>query len=105
MFLIDCFFVFQKYPNNLEKAAELAVSSLQVGHCFQLHPYLNYMKIWWFLSTCYFVKQLQAVLSRTLKDYEEAGYDPQTSSLEIRLIQSQDDIRNPEIKYNSELYD
>ncbi|KVH92401.1 Phosphomethylpyrimidine kinase type-1 [Cynara cardunculus var. scolymus] len=66
---------FTKYPNNLDKAAELAVSSLQ------------------------------AVLSRTLKDYEEAGYDPQTSSLEIRLIQSQDDIRNPEIEYTSHLYD
>lgn len=64
-----------KYPDNLDKAAELAVSSLQ------------------------------AVLSRTLKDYEKAGYDPQSSSLEIRLIQSQDDIRNPEIKYNSQLYD
>ncbi|KAJ0687915.1 putative pyridoxal kinase [Helianthus annuus] len=64
-----------KYPNNLEKAAELAVSSLQ------------------------------AVLSRTLKDYEKAGYDPQTSSLEIRLIQSQDDIRDPEITYNAHIYD
>ncbi|KAI7738990.1 hypothetical protein M8C21_010457 [Ambrosia artemisiifolia] len=64
-----------KYPNNLEKAAELAVSSLQ------------------------------AVLSRTLKDYEKAGYDPQTSSLEIRLIQSRDDIRDPEIKYNAQIYD
>ncbi|XP_076958045.1 pyridoxal kinase-like [Bidens hawaiensis] len=64
-----------KYPNNLEKAAELAVSSLQ------------------------------AVLSRTLKDYEKAGYDPQTSSLEIRLIQSQDDIRDPEINYKAQLYD
>ncbi|XP_071728130.1 pyridoxal kinase-like [Rutidosis leptorrhynchoides] len=64
-----------KYPNNLDKAAELAVSSLQ------------------------------AVLSRTLKDYEKAGYDTQTSSLEIRLIQSQDDMRNPDIKYSSQLYD
>lgn len=64
-----------KYPDNLDKAAELAVSSLQ------------------------------AVLSRTLRDYEKAGYDPQSSSLEIRLIQSQDDIRNPEIKYISQLYD
>ncbi|KAL4582447.1 hypothetical protein LXL04_006996 [Taraxacum kok-saghyz] len=63
-----------KYPDNLDKAAELAVSSLQ------------------------------AVLSRTLKDYEKAGYDPQSSSLEIRLIQSQDDIRNPQIKYTSQLY-
>nr|KAJ0210774.1 hypothetical protein LSAT_V11C400217530 [Lactuca sativa] len=64
-----------KYPENLDKAAELAVSSLQ------------------------------AVLSRTLEDYEKAGYDPQSSSLEIRLIQSQDDIRNPQIKYISQLYD
>ncbi|XP_031396295.1 pyridoxal kinase isoform X2 [Punica granatum] len=55
-----------KYPDNLDKAAELAVSSLQ------------------------------ALLQRTVKDYIAAGFDPQTSSLEIRLIQSQDDIRNPQ---------
>ncbi|XP_062203937.1 pyridoxal kinase-like isoform X2 [Phragmites australis] len=54
-----------KYPDNLETAAELAVSSLQ------------------------------AVLKRTVEDYKRAGFDPSTSSLEIRLIQSQDDIRNP----------
>lgn len=63
-----------KYPDNLEKAAELAVSSLQ------------------------------ALLVRTLNDYERVGYDPQSSSLEIRLIQSQGDIRNPEIKYKAEMY-
>ncbi|KAL6847069.1 hypothetical protein ACP4OV_022922 [Aristida adscensionis] len=56
-----------KYPDNLETAAELAVSSLQ------------------------------AVLRRTVEDYKRAGFDPSTSSLEIRLIQSQDDIRNPEV--------
>ncbi|KAF5180453.1 Pyridoxal kinase [Thalictrum thalictroides] len=56
-----------KYPDNLDKAAELAVSSLQ------------------------------ALLHRTLTDYERVGYDPQSSSLEIRLIQSQDDIRNPQV--------
>ncbi|KAK3003218.1 hypothetical protein RJ639_018891 [Escallonia herrerae] len=56
-----------KYPDDLDKAAELAVSSLQ------------------------------ALLARTLKDYERVGYDPQSSSLEIRLIQSQDDLRNPEM--------
>ncbi|CAK9150642.1 unnamed protein product [Ilex paraguariensis] len=63
-----------KYADNLEKAAELAVSSLQ------------------------------ALLLRTLTDYQRAGYDPQSSSLEIRLIQSQDDIRNPEVKYKAERY-
>ncbi|PSS01774.1 Pyridoxal kinase, N-terminally processed like [Actinidia chinensis var. chinensis] len=63
-----------KYPVNLDKAAELAVSSLQ------------------------------ALLSRTLSDYDAAGYDPQSSSLEIRLIQSQDDIRHPQVKYKAERY-
>ncbi|XP_071913435.1 pyridoxal kinase-like isoform X2 [Coffea arabica] len=65
---------FTRYPDNLEKAAELAVSSLQ------------------------------ALLVRTLNDYRRAGYDCQSSSLEIRLIQSQDDIRNPEAKYKAERY-
>ncbi|XP_021657302.2 pyridoxal kinase isoform X2 [Hevea brasiliensis] len=63
-----------KYPDNLDRAAELAVSSLQ------------------------------AVLQRTVNDYKRSGYDPQTSSLEIRLIQSQDDIRNPEVIYKAEKY-
>lgn len=63
-----------KYPDNLYKAAELAVSSLQ------------------------------ALLSRTLNDYKRAGFDCQSSSLEIRLIQSQDDIRNPEVKFKAERY-
>ncbi|KAL6520124.1 hypothetical protein OROHE_017267 [Orobanche hederae] len=64
-----------KYPENLDKAAELSVSSLQ------------------------------ALLIRTVDDYTRAGHDCQSSSLEIRLIQSQDDIRNPEIKYKAEIYD
>ncbi|XP_064972496.1 pyridoxal kinase isoform X2 [Musa acuminata AAA Group] len=63
-----------KYPDNLEKASELAVSSLQ------------------------------ALLHRTLEDYKSVGFDPQSSSLEIRLIQSQDDIRNPEVKFKAEEY-
>ncbi|KAG8384152.1 hypothetical protein BUALT_Bualt04G0088500 [Buddleja alternifolia] len=63
-----------KYPDNLDKAAELAVSSLQ------------------------------ALLARTIHDYTRAGHDCQSSSLEIRLIQSQDDIRNPEIKYKAQIY-
>lgn len=63
-----------KYPDNLGKAAELAVSSLQ------------------------------ALLQRTVNDYRSAGYDPQSSSLEIRLIQSQDDIRNPQVKFKAEKY-
>lgn len=56
-----------KYPDNLETAAELAVSSLQ------------------------------ALLKRTVEDYKRSGFDPSTSSLEIRLIQSQDYIRNPAV--------
>ncbi|KAJ4960578.1 hypothetical protein NE237_020488 [Protea cynaroides] len=63
-----------KYPDNLDKACELAVSSLQ------------------------------ALLRRTLNDYKSAGFDPQSSILEIRLIQSQDDIRNPQVDYNAEKY-
>ncbi|XP_019420047.1 PREDICTED: pyridoxal kinase [Lupinus angustifolius] len=64
-----------KYPDNLEKAAELAVSSLQ------------------------------ALLHRTINDYKSAGHDPQSTSLEIRLIQSQDDIRSPQVKIKAEIYD
>ncbi|CAN0913749.1 Pyridoxal kinase [Linum grandiflorum] len=63
-----------KYPDNLDKAAELAVSSLQ------------------------------ALLQRTLNDYRKAGYNPAASSLEIRLIQSQDDIRNPTVEYKAQKY-
>ncbi|QCD98486.1 pyridoxine kinase [Vigna unguiculata] len=63
-----------KYRDNLEIAAELAVSSLQ------------------------------ALLHRTLSDYKNAGHDSQSTSLEIRLIQSQDDIRNPEVNFKAEIY-
>ncbi|KAJ4823629.1 hypothetical protein Tsubulata_032164 [Turnera subulata] len=63
-----------KYPDDLSRAAELAVSSLQ------------------------------ALLQRTVADYQKAGYDPQSSSLEIRLIQSQDDIRHPQVTYKAEKY-
>ncbi|KAL1314081.1 pyridoxal kinase isoform X2 [Arachis ipaensis] len=63
-----------KYPDNLEITAELAVSSLQ------------------------------ALLQRTLNDYKSAGHDPRSTSLEIRLIQSQDDIRSPEITFKAEIY-
>uniref|UniRef100_A0A1D1YBT7 pyridoxal kinase n=1 Tax=Anthurium amnicola TaxID=1678845 RepID=A0A1D1YBT7_9ARAE len=63
-----------KYPDDLGKASELAVSSLQ------------------------------ALLQRTVKDYEKVNFDPKSSSLEIRLIQSQDDIRNPQVKYKAEKY-
>lgn len=47
---------------------------------------------------------MQALLQRTLNDYRRAGHDPQSSSLEIRLIQSQDDIRNPQVKFKAEIY-
>ncbi|KAG2406342.1 Pyridoxal kinase [Vigna angularis] len=63
-----------KYRDNLEIAAELAVSSLQ------------------------------ALLHRTLSDYKNAGHDSQSTSLEIRLIQSQDDIRNPQVNFKAEIY-
>ncbi|KAF8030634.1 hypothetical protein BT93_E2925 [Corymbia citriodora subsp. variegata] len=64
-----------KHPDNLDKAAELAVSSLQ------------------------------AVLQRTVNDYRSAKFNPQSSSLEIRLIQSQDDIRNPQVDFKAERFD
>eukprot|EP00262_Sarcandra_glabra_P011105 TRINITY_DN26818_c0_g1_i1.p1 TRINITY_DN26818_c0_g1~~TRINITY_DN26818_c0_g1_i1.p1 ORF type:complete len:347 (-),score=45.04 TRINITY_DN26818_c0_g1_i1:129-1169(-) len=63
-----------KYPDSLDKASELAVSSLQ------------------------------ALLRRTVDDYRRAGFDPQSSSLEIRLVQSQDDIRNPQVEYRAQKY-
>ncbi|KAK9115382.1 hypothetical protein Syun_022179 [Stephania yunnanensis] len=63
-----------KYPDHLYRASEVAVSSLQ------------------------------ALLHRTLSDYEKVGFDPQSSSLEIRLIQSQDDIQNPKVNYKAERY-
>ncbi|OVA14537.1 Pyridoxal phosphate (active vitamin B6) biosynthesis [Macleaya cordata] len=63
-----------KYPDNLDRASEFAVSSLQ------------------------------ALLQRTVTDYKSAGFDPQSSSLEIRLIQSQDDIRNPQVNYKAHKY-
>lgn len=63
-----------KYADDLDKAAELAVSSLQ------------------------------ALLQRTVNDYTRAGFDSQSSSLEIRLIQSQDDIRNPQLTFKAHKY-
>ncbi|KAK8939341.1 Pyridoxal kinase [Platanthera guangdongensis] len=47
----------------------------------------------------------QAVLQRTLADYKCAGFNPQSNSLEIRLIQSQEDIRNPQVIYKAERYE
>ncbi|KAL4362467.1 hypothetical protein GQ457_04G023650 [Hibiscus cannabinus] len=63
-----------KYPDSLDKAAELAVSSLQ------------------------------ALLQRTVNDYTSAGFDSESSSLEIRLIQSQDDIREPKLTFKAHKY-
>ncbi|KMZ56154.1 Pyridoxal kinase [Zostera marina] len=64
-----------KFPDDLDKASELAVSSLQ------------------------------AVLHRTVSDYRNAGFNPEsTNSLEIRLIQSQEDIRNPHVNFTAEKY-
>ena len=47
---------------------------------------------------------LQAVLQRTVNDYQRAGHNPQSTSLEIRLIQSQDDIRSPQVLFKAEIY-
>lgn len=51
------------------------------------------------------VHGLQAVLHRTMNDYISAGHNPKSSSLEIRLIQSQDEIRNPQVELKAEKYD
>ncbi|XP_039054501.1 pyridoxal kinase-like [Hibiscus syriacus] len=63
-----------KYPDNLDRAAELAVSSLQ------------------------------ALLVRTVNDYTSVGFDSKSGSLEIQLIQSQDDIRNPKLTFRAKKY-
>jgi len=63
-----------KYPDNLEKAAELAVSSVQ------------------------------AVLIQTLKIDEKAGLsqDGGVKALELCLIQSHDEIRYPKVTFFAE---
>ncbi|KAG0562880.1 hypothetical protein KC19_9G179100 [Ceratodon purpureus] len=63
-----------KFPDDLDKAAELAVNSLQ------------------------------AVLKNTIADYGEAGAlpEPKAKQLELRLIQSVNEIQSPEIKFVTE---
>ncbi|KAL3686899.1 hypothetical protein R1sor_013208 [Riccia sorocarpa] len=61
-----------KYPDDLSKAAELAVSSLQ------------------------------GVLRKTIKDYEDVGLPPNVKQLELRLIQSQAEITSPKVSYPAE---
>uniref|UniRef100_A0A0C9S8F5 pyridoxal kinase n=1 Tax=Wollemia nobilis TaxID=56998 RepID=A0A0C9S8F5_9CONI len=63
-----------KYPEELWRVAELAVASLQ------------------------------AVLCRTICDYDAAKIEIATNKLEIQLIQSQDDIRTPQVTYFAERY-
>lgn len=63
-----------RHPEDFEKAAELAVSSLQ------------------------------SILRRTLADYSAAKVQPSAKQLELRLIQSQDDIKSPTISYFAEKY-
>ncbi|XP_010926055.1 pyridoxal kinase [Elaeis guineensis] len=56
------------------------------------------------LEACNFLHAagpIKAVLQRTVADYEKEGFDPQSSSLETRLIQSQNDIQSPELKYKA----
>ncbi|KAL2504300.1 Pyridoxal kinase [Abeliophyllum distichum] len=67
-----------KYPDNLDKAAELAVSSLHDA-----------------------LLMIVALLVRTPNGYKIAGHDCESSSLEIPLIRSQNDIPNPEVKYSA----
>lgn len=61
-----------KFPDDLDKAAELAVNSLQ------------------------------AVLKNTIADYGEAGTKPKTKQLELRLIQSVKALQSPEITFLTE---
>ncbi|CAM6102518.1 unnamed protein product [Calypogeia fissa] len=56
-----------KYPEDLAKAAELAVASLQ------------------------------GVLKRTVGDYEQVGVPANMNQLELRLVQSQFEIKSPQI--------
>eukprot|EP00252_Welwitschia_mirabilis_P018825 TRINITY_DN4215_c0_g2_i2.p1 TRINITY_DN4215_c0_g2~~TRINITY_DN4215_c0_g2_i2.p1 ORF type:complete len:353 (+),score=45.81 TRINITY_DN4215_c0_g2_i2:198-1256(+) len=63
-----------KYPEQLWKAAELAVATLQ------------------------------AVLQRTIKDYNGTNNMPSHHKFEIRLIQSHDDIQSPQLTYVAEKY-
>ncbi|KAJ0098786.1 hypothetical protein Patl1_21331 [Pistacia atlantica] len=92
-----------KYPDNLDKAAELAVSTLQCSCVLEYAsytiPFKEVYSLDWPLG-----KNWKALLQRTVNDYLSTGFDPQTSSLEIRLIQSQDDIRNPQVKFKAEKY-
>jgi len=61
-----------KYPEDLDKAAELAVSSLQ------------------------------AVLKHTVDNYEKAGMLPDMKLRELRLIQSHDELRSPNIMFSAQ---
>ena len=47
---------------------------------------------------------LQGVLSNTIADYGEAGAlpEPRAKQLELRLIQSVNEIQSPEIKFSTE---
>ncbi|KAJ7562685.1 hypothetical protein O6H91_03G080500 [Diphasiastrum complanatum] len=63
-----------KYPNSLETAAELAVASLQ------------------------------AVLERTLLDYNAAKVQPEVKQLELRLIQSQEQIKHPIVEFHAKRF-
>lgn len=62
-----------KFPDNLLRATELSVASLQ------------------------------AVLKRTVDDYAASGVKPATKQLELRLIQSRDDIIQPPVSLRAEL--
>lgn len=61
-----------KYPDDLAKAAELSVASLQ------------------------------AVLKRTLKDYSDSDVKPGSKQLELRLIQSREEIIAPSVAMRAE---
>ena len=57
----------QKFPEDLGRAVELAVATLQ------------------------------AVLKRTVGDWAAAGVNPPIAQLELRLIQSREDILHPTV--------
>lgn len=113
-FHINSYLNVQRYYKHLLKINPHLGASLQFWSCNPF-KYWNSPKVNVPPSHCSYAWSLtllhprlwtlvQAVLVRTVGDYTRAGHDCQSSSLEIRLIQSQDDIRNPEITYRAEIY-
>lgn len=85
----------QEQSNELKEATNISESKLSKHFLFANFWEENFPHE-------FYVIEVQAVLDRTLTDYKAAGFDPQSSSLEIKLIQSREDIHNPTIAYFAE---